>query len=375
MKNKKDHFSSIPGIFGVLWRNYEKNPDKLVICVGNEQITYKELVEKGDQIATALYEMGIRKGDRVGILIPNSINWYLFLYGIVRLGAVVVPFDPQIGEHEIKYLFDKIGVRIILVAPKFRGLDHSGIITNLRSELLDLQKIIIDGDCEEDGFHIAFNSLLFCNDTSILNKFHFSMDRENSNIFFCTTGSTGNPKIVDVPCRIIDDNIVRNAVRWGFKNNDRFLLSMPLYHCAGFGWGLSCLSIGGSICYEKIFSPSAFLEQIQQEKVTKILITPTIAKILLTHPKFAVYNLTSLNEVIFTGESLSDELAYKFVDGLNLRVVNALGMTETFVYLDWDSIRDKGVSANNLSQIPMINIKIINKKVQSVSQMKQVSFI
>jgi len=55
--------------------------------------------------------------------------------------------------------------------------------------------------------------------------------------------------------------------------------------------------------------------------------------------------------------------------------VNALGMTETFVYLDWDSIRDKGVSANNLSQIPMINIKIINKKVQSVSQMKQVSFI
>lgn len=352
-------YSNTPGIFGIIQRNYKKYPNKMVVTIGKEHITYHELIDKGDRVAAALYDMGVRKGDRVGILIPNKINWYIFLYGILRLGAIVVPFDPQMAEHEIKHLFDKVGIRAVLVPTEFRGINHKKIIDGLRNLLPDLKKVIVDGEVEIDDFHSSFESLL-ASDKSSLEDMQLTMEKEDSNVFFCTTGSTGTPKIVDIPCRIIDDNISKNSERWGFKEGDRFLLSMPLYHAAGFGWGLSCLSAGGSIYYENYFSPSTFLELTQKEDISSLLITPTLAKIILTHPQFDEYDLSSLKSIIFTGEYLADELADKFVNEMNIRVINALGMTETFVYLDWDSTRDKGISPNKLGEIPEIEIKIVD---------------
>lgn len=354
----QENIYDMPGIIGILFRNYRKDPNRTVIKIGDNSITYEELIRKGTCIASGLYEMGIRKGDRVGLLIPNSVNWYIFMFGILRLGAVVVPFDPQMGEYEIKYLFDRVGIRTVLVPEKYRGLYHHKILYGLKESLPDLKKVIVDGNCVEDDFHMSFNTLLNCNCKNIPNLI---LSREDSNIFFCTTGSTGNPKIVDIPCRIVNDNMEKNAQRWGFVEGDKFFLSMPLYHAAGFGWGLSSLSAGGSIYYEENFSPTIYLNKIQSEHLSKMLLTPTIAKILLTHPKFKDFDISSMKQLVFTGEYLSDELSLKFVNEFNMRIVNALGMTETFVYLDWDSIRDSGISANNLGTIPGIDVRIVDE--------------
>jgi fatty-acyl-CoA synthase len=351
---------SVSGILKVIVDNYNKTPEKLVVGVGKDKLSYNTLINKGDKVAASLYEMGIRRGDRVGLLTQNSVNWYVFLYGVLRLGAIPVPFDPQIAEHEIRYLFDKIGIRVILVMPSFRGLNHKKIIYGLRDVLPDLRKIIVDDECDISDFYLPFQSL-FESDACILDQVALFAEREDSNIFFCTTGSTGNPKIVDLPCRITDDNIVQNAEHWGFEEGDKFLLSMPLYHCAGFGWGLSCLSAGGSTYYEEGFSPTTYLETIQRERITKLLMTPTIAKILLTHPRFNEYDISSLNEVVFTGEYLADELANKFINEMNIRVVNALGMTETFVFLDWNSTKVQGSTPNSFMPTPGVEIKVVDE--------------
>jgi fatty-acyl-CoA synthase len=347
-----------PGILGILLRQREKAPNRMVLAVGSQRLTWAELVLKGDRVAAALHALGVRKGDRVGLLTPNGVSWYLFLYATVRLGAVPVPFDPQMGEFEIVHLFERIGVRVVLIAPRYRSLRHGDILARLRPQLPDLRRLIVDGEAPDDGFVMPLETLL-SGEAGALPPLP-TLDREESNVFFCTTGSTGNPKIVDVPCRIFDDNVAANAPRWGFAEGDRFLLSMPLYHFAGFGWGLSCLSAGGSTYYGEDFAPSSFLETIDRERVTSLLLTPTVAKILMTHPKFGQARLDSLRQVVFTGEYLADALAQKFSEERGLHVVNALGMTETFVFLDWDSKRDRGTSANSLCPNGGVEVKLRN---------------
>jgi fatty-acyl-CoA synthase len=293
---------------------------------------------------------------------PNSVSWYLLLYATVRLGAVPVPLDPQMGEFEIKHLFERIGLRAVLISPRYRALRHGEILDRLRPHLPDLRRVIVDGDVPDDGFMISLGQLVAEGVAPPAPPPMPSLDREDSNIFFCTTGSTGNPKIVDLPCRIFDDNVAENAGRWGFREGDRLLLSMPLFHCAGFGWGLSCLSAGGSSYYGEDFAPTSFLETIGREQASCLLLTPTVAKILLTHPRFGQVRLDSLRQVVFTGEYLADTLAQKFTDALKLHVVNALGMTETFVFLDWDSERDAGTSANSLCPSGGVEVQVRNEK-------------
>jgi fatty-acyl-CoA synthase len=352
--------SSFPtGILGVFLSQSERAPERTVLVVGAQRLTWAELRLKGDRMAAALHALGIRKGDRVGLLTPNSVSWYVFLYAAVRLGAVPVPFDPQMGEYEMAHLFDRVGVRVVLIVPRYRSLRHGEMLARLRPQLPDLQRVVVDGGAADDGFFMPFEALLESGEAHPVPPVP-PLDREDSNIFFCTTGSTGMPKIVDVPCKMFDDSAVPNAARWGFAEGDRFLLSMPLYHFAGFGWGFSCLSAGGTIYYGEDFTPSSFLETIGRERVTTLLLTPTLAKILLTHPRFGEARLDSLREVLFTGEYLADALAQKFSEERGLRVVNALGMTETYVFLDWDSVRDRGTSANSLKANASLAVQVRN---------------
>src|SRR3990172_4524004 len=121
--------SSFPtGILGVFLSQSERAPERTVLGVGAQRLTWAELRLKGDRMAAALHALGIRKGDRVGLLTPNSVSWYVFLYAAVRLGAVPVPFDPQMGEYEMAHLFDRVGVRVVLIVPRYRSLRHGEML-------------------------------------------------------------------------------------------------------------------------------------------------------------------------------------------------------------------------------------------------------
>lgn len=353
----KETLGNSYGLLGILYRGYLNNPDQIVIQVGENALSYKELIEQGECCATALYERGVRKNDRVGIMTVNSTNWYIFMYAIVRLGAVVVPFDPQLGQYEINYLFDKVGIRMVLVAPSYRGLKHPEMLAALKDSLLDLKEVIVDGDYVENDFFEMFEAL---KQTQRVELPTFELNEEDTNIFICTTGSTGNPKIVDLPCKIYNYNNAQNAKTFGFEAGAKLYLTMPLYHAAGFGWGISCLSQGGTLYYDEAFQPTKLLKTLQNEAITKMLITPTLMRILLSHPKWAQYNTDTLDQIIFTGEKLDDMTMDKLLAKQNIRIINAMGMSEAFVFLIWDSKTDRLVPNNQFSAVPGIIIKLVD---------------
>lgn len=359
---KNSTLEEMPGIFGILYRSFLKNPEKKVIQVGGNALYYKDLIQKGNRVASALFEIGIRKNDRVGILCANSVNWYIFMYAVLRLGAVFVPFDPQLGKYEIKYLFEKTGIRTVLVSPRYRNLKHPETLESLKDELLDLKNVIVDGEYKENNFFLSFEKL---KKHQLIDIPEFEQNDSDSNFFICTTGSSGNPKIVDLSCAFFNFNLM-NAEFYGYREGSKCFLTMPLYHAGGFSWGLSCLSNGGTIYYDEKFRPTNMLETIEAEKITKILTTPTLMKILLSHSNFSKYDTSSVDEIIFTGEVLSDSLISQISEQNDIRLVNALGMSEANVFLLWDSISGKGLPANNFGKIPGIDIKITDENGDNV---------
>ena len=352
-----NNLQKAPGILGILFRGFKNYPDKPVITVENNTLDYKTMIEKGNRVASALYDIGIRKNDKIGVICENCIEFYIFLFAVVRLGAVFVPFDPQIGKFEIKYLFERVGIRAVLVSQEYRGLSHKDIINELKPELHDLRKIIVNGECEENFFTTSLQTLFNHN----LNELpEIELTPEDSNMFMCTTGSTGNPKIVDIQCKMINYSLERNADYFSLFNNDRFLLTMPLYHAGGFGWGLSCLSAGGSLYYLKAFKPTKVLECIQNNKITKFLSTPTLLKILSDSKKVEDYDTSSLKKIYSTGEYLSDEVVNLVKEKFKVIIVNGLGMSETNVFLLWDSENDGNFPTNHFHKIPGVDIKIVD---------------
>ncbi len=356
-------YSENNGWYGAWRRNYDVTPDKEAAIIGENRATFREVIERGEHIAAGLYDIGVRQGDRVGILLPNSMNLIYSMCGAFRLGAIPVPFDPQLGEYEMKVLFNHIGIRVVILAPQIGGAKHLASVRKIRPMLYDLRKIVVDGECVEDHYQLSFDTLLSA-DTSMLKKLRVQVGPEDTNFLACTSGSTGMPKVVDIPYSEWEISAEAKLAEsyYGFNSDDTFLLGMPMYHFGGFTLGNMCLTAGGKVIYKERFSPVDFLETVATEKVTMLLLTPTLATILLSTPNFQQYDISSLRKIMFAGEYLPDDLAYRLRDEYHLSVINLLGMTEVGGHLIWHSDRDIDVSPNVYVLSPSHEIKIINEE-------------
>lgn len=354
---KEETVEKACGILGNLNRSFKKYGNKRFLSCSGEELTYQDMVERGNKFASLLYDCGIRKGDRVGMILPNSCNWYVFLYGILRLGAVVVPFDPLLGEGELAALIRKAGVRIAICVPKYRGVNFIQFFERLIEENYDLKDIIIDGRIEKKQGFICYD------DKELLAKDipDFEMDGDDTNVFLCTTGSTGTSKIVDLDGNFYENCIEKYGSYLGYDKGVRFYSAMPLYHAAGLGYGLCCMNAGGEIYYEKRFLPTKMLELLDSKNITMILSTPTIMRVLESHEKFDDYKLEALQTIIFTGEALNDELVYSYINKLGVQVLNILGSSENFIYLIWNSETDFQYPVSCFRGIHNLDVRIFNE--------------
>jgi fatty-acyl-CoA synthase len=128
----------------------------------------------------------------------------------------------------------------------------------------------------------------------------------------CTSGTTGSPKIIELEHQGFIDFTTDMANLFCYNNSSVMMMAMPLYHLCGLGVGLQPVIMGGTIMYQPQFSPEKFLKLIEDEKVTVMLISATLAKILISTPSFDSYNLSSLKTCIFAGEFLPDHIANLF---------------------------------------------------------------
>ncbi|GAA2543178.1 AMP-binding protein [Winogradskya consettensis] len=290
--------------------------EALVDVASGRRWTYAEFNAAIDEVARGLLARGIAKGDRVGIWAPNCAEWVIVQYATAKAGAILVNVNPAYRTHELAYVVEQSGLRLLISAVAFKTSDYRAMIAEIGFE----QTIFI-GTQDWSALTSAHTDLPFP---------ELSFD-DPINIQY-TSGTTGFPKGATLSHHNILNNGYFIGELLGYTPEDRICIPVPLYHCFGMVMGnLAATTHGATIVLPAPgFDPAASLRAVAAEKCTSLYGVPTMFIAELGLADFAAYDLTSLRTGIMAGSPCPVEVMKRVVAEMNMNeVAICYGMTET----------------------------------------------
>ncbi|HSH25759.1 MAG TPA: AMP-binding protein, partial [Massilibacterium sp.] len=352
-------------LFEYLTEAYLDAPNKEALYFLGKKMTYKELYEEVVTFSSRLVELGLEKGDRVSIMLPNCPQAVISYYGVLMAGGVVVQTNPMYIERELEFqLHDSKSKMIIvldLLFPKVAKVKENSslqkvIVTKLEDYLpfpknwlypiIEKKKQPIHVQIEYMNDVLSFKTLL---KDKIKEPPTVSIDsKEDVALLQYTGGTTGLPKGV----MLTHFNLVANTMQcqaWVYKakkGEERVLAVLPFFHVYGM-----TVSMNFSIMYQSLliilprFELEEVLKTIEKQKPTLFPGAPTMYISLLNHPKIQNYDLSSINACISGSAPLPVEIQEQFEALTKGRLVEGYGLTEaspvTHANLVWEK-RVKG---------------------------------
>lgn len=318
------------------------NERGVAITFEGRDVGYDELDERSDRLAAGLAAQGFRKGDRVGVLLYNRVEWAEVFFALGKLGGVVVPINYLLKPQEVAFILDDCeaswvifedalrstvdGVRSGGDARRYVGIDGSA------GDVLDYEELVSAGRLQPGrlpGGEVRSDDLFLLQYTS---------------------GTTGTPKGAMHTHATVLWNSFHQVIDYGVTADETFLVVPALCWAAGFhDIALATLWMGGRVILSPStgFEPARFLEAVQNERITSVLLVPTVLKRVLAEPSFDDYDLSSLRIICSGGEPVpvtAIEEAHRRLPSCSL--LQVYGMSEfptMMLYLDAaDAVRKAG---------------------------------
>src|SRR5579884_1716545 len=360
----------------------EKYPDHPALICRQQQIrlSYRELQAQVNQCAKGLMQLGIQKGQRVGIWSPNRAEWCITQFATAKLGAVLVNLNPSYRLHEIEYALTQSGCGTIILSPAFKTSNYTEMMSTLAPELKDCEPgklkaaklpaltTVIRLGAEKAAGMLTWDEVMAMGE-AISDEQLDQRQREQEfddpiNIQY-TSGTTGFPKGATLSHHNILNNGYFVARLQGFTHEDKLCIPVPLYHCFGMVMGnLGCITHGATMVYpSEGFDPLAVLQTVQEEKCTALYGVPTMFIAELEHPDFSKYDLSSLRTGVMAGSPCPVEIMKRVQSEMHMQDVEiCYGMTETSpvsTQTRIDAPLDKRVGTVGVVH-PHVEIKIID---------------
>ncbi|WP_305092390.1 AMP-binding protein [Prescottella sp. R16] len=305
--------------------------DALVEHASGRRWSYTALAAEVDAVAAGLLGLGIGKGDRVGIWAPNCAEWVFVQYATAKIGAILVNINPAYRVHELKYVLDQAGIRLLVAAPSFRTSDYAAMIEQVRPDCAALEHVLLLGTPGWDRLAAAGRDTLAADPSAVTRaQRQLSMD-DPINIQY-TSGTTGFPKGATLSHHNILGNGFFVGELCGYTEADRVCIPVPFYHCFGMVMGnLACTSHGAAMVIPApAFDPKATLAAVQAEQCTSLYGVPTMFIAELADPAFDSYDLSSLRTGIMAGSPCPVEVMKQVIERMGMSEVSiCYGMTET----------------------------------------------
>ena len=256
----------------VTWREYElieSNPT----CQYRREITWSVFNEKANRFANLLVSRGIQKGDKVGILMMNCLEWLPIYFGVLKTGAIVVPFNFRYDAEEIKYCVELADVDVLVFGPEFIGRIEAVVDEIAEKRIL----FYVGGNCPT--FAEDYDKLT-SNCSSVFEKRDIK-DSDDAAIYF-SSGTTGFPKAILHNHESLMHAAKVENVHHGQTKDDVFLCIPPLYHTGAKMHWFGSLIVGGKAVLLKGVSAKTILQTVSDEKCTIVwLLVPWAQDILL----------------------------------------------------------------------------------------------
>ncbi|MCF6092598.1 long-chain-fatty-acid--CoA ligase [Microaerobacter geothermalis] len=354
-----------------------KLPEQVAIHFMGKEITYRQLLNFAYRFARYLQTLGVQKGDRVAIMLPNCPQGVISYYGSLLLGAVVVQTNPLYMERELLHQLTDSGAKVIvsldLVYPKVEKvrdkvpLEHV-IVTSIK-DFLPFPKNILYPLIQKNipkisfepqkGIH-SFVSIM----KSVSNEaIEAEVDSNDLALLQYTGGTTGLPKGVMLTHRNLVVNVVQGRA-WMYKSQygkETILGVLPFFHVYGMSVVMNlAVYLASTMILVPKFDAGEILKIIETKKPTLFPGAPTMYIGIINHPDIKKYNLSSIEACLSGSAPLPIEVQERFEELTGGRLVEGYGLSETSPVTHANPIWDRRVNGSIGLPWPDTECKIVD---------------
>ncbi|MFJ8258331.1 long-chain-fatty-acid--CoA ligase [Peribacillus asahii] len=336
-----------------LKRSASNFPESIAYIYGDKSVTYQELNQKVDRLAAGLYVQGIRKGDGVALILGNSPEFLIAYYGILRLGAFVVPINPLYTQGEINYLLDNSQAKAVIthvsVEPK---------LSEVKKQLENLKLVVYT---EAENQESTWEHLMETG-TSINVYGSPYIDDEDLAVILYTSGTTGKPKGAMLTHRNLVSNADSISKLLELDVKDRVVAVLPMFHVFCMTICLNApIACGATVLIQPKFSPHDVVSAIREKKATVFAGVPTMYSFIYQLPEAIAEDCQSIRMCISGGASIPTELLHKFENKFNVSILEGYGLSETAPLVAINPLKGTRKPGSIGLNIPAVQSKVVDE--------------
>ncbi len=326
----------------------KKKGDRVGWIIDDIPYTYAQMNALTNKFANALIAAGLKKGDRVSLFLPNSLELLISLYGTAKAGGTINALNSMYKKAEINYIVNNSGSKIMITTPEL-----AGNVLEIKDELPLLERIILTGD--------PFNQFLEKGSDATP---AVELRAEDNMFLAYSSGTTGNPKGVVLTHGGISANAVATANRLGLSCTDKIITSLPLFHLYGGNVLLGGAMVAGAcLIVHPRFDAEKILSSVAQARVNIIAGVPTMFAYFNALPENVIqkYDLACLDFGLSAGSVLFPKVYQDFKRSYEAPILDIYGITEAAGCLTGNYRYGEEVPGSAGVPYPFTDIKIVDE--------------
>jgi fatty-acyl-CoA synthase len=310
-------------------RTAEVYPQRLAVVHGGLRRNWAEVFTRCRQLASALQQHGIGKGDTVAVMLPNTPAMVEVHFGVPVLGAVLNALNTRLDAETIAFMLDHGEARVVIVDPEFAAVMQKALALRKADTpllVIDVEDAMYTGTVQRIG-SIRYDEFLAGGDPAY--AWRLPDDEWDAIALNYTSGTTGNPKGVVYHHRGAALNAVSNILEWDMPKHAVYLWTLPMFHCNGwcFPWTVAARA-GVNVCLRRVEAQAIF-DAIRQHGVTHYCGAPIVHGMLVNSPDSMKLGLPRGVKAMVAGAAPPASMI-EGMERLGFDLTHVYGLTEVY---------------------------------------------
>jgi long-chain acyl-CoA synthetase len=347
-------YDAMPTLGDIVRYHARRCPDAVAMSCEGRETSWAALDAGSDRVANALAAAGCKAGDRIAFVGKGTDDVFELMFGVAKIGAVLVPVQWRLAVDEVQQILDDAQVTTLFVgSDQFDKLDRLRHVVPPTGQLITMESR--DGCTDDRRWRDAASK------DAVATK----VDPAAVALQLYTSGTTGHPKGAMLSHR----NLLggrREGMRARMDWNEWFegdvnLVAMPVGHIGGIGWAIVGFFNGARSIIQREFIPSQVLDAIEHQGVSRLFVVPTALQMLLLQPRVRQIDYSGLRHILYGASPIALDLLREATEVFGCGFCQQYGMTETcgtIVYLPPQDHDPAGNARMRAAGIPMPGVEI-----------------
>jgi long-chain acyl-CoA synthetase len=336
-------------------------PGKPALIAGDREMPYSELHDRVLRVAAALHGLGVRKGDRVALMLGNVPEFVVTLHGALTLGAVVAPLNVMLTAEEMGYILADAEAGVVVAQPELVP-----VVLSVRERIASLRHVLVTGSGPAPRGTASFEERLGAGGSFPPTE----VSEEDLALLAYTAGTTADPKGAMLTHGNLLANLEQVAEVPALREaqSDVVLLALPLFHIYGLNVGLGVsLREGATAVLQERFDPVASLEAVERHGITVLLGAPPMFAAWLQAAESRSFDLSSVRLAVSGAAPLPGTVLEAFRDRLGITIWEGYGLTETAPVVTTNAMGEEAKAESIGLPLPGLDVRLADEEGEEVA--------